>query len=237
MAKWRWNRHAGGKQWATEFEDGAGRVKFEDGLDHASRGLARYLELDGDGCVRTKGHPLTAIKLIEQSGGIITRAAEKFRIAPEIGAGIICAESLKIKGTFERDPISERHEPGFISWSETPRRGSAGLGQTLLSTARGICERYPNDFQFVDLSSGDPREIEVGDLCIRDVSIMLLFAYLRMQADDLGEVDPVKLSGAYNAGSLKTTDKNVFRVLSYGGADRFMKQCAYANDYLAARHA
>lgn len=222
--------YAGGEAWFVNRKDG--RIRFASGLDQASDKLERWLREDRDGYIRTKGSPKTAATLARQYGEIITEAAEEFDVPAELVAGVIMCESGRVDGRYDRDMISERHEPGFVTWHETPHRGSAGLGQQLLTTARSVVQHFDLEEMFVD-PWGNEREVQVGDLIVPHWGIFFAAGYLRMLADKEDTLDPILLSAGYNAGGVYKSRKNDFRLRVYGGADRFLKHAAYSNDWLA----
>lgn len=209
-----------------------GRIVTESKLATASPALRRYLRLDSDGAPRTKGEPMTVRTLLEEYGALLERMSIYFGLPQELIAGIICVESGRIKDSFSRDPLSIRYEPGFENLEDTPNRCSAGLMQTLLSTARDMAARQgwsPTD----PLKSS--RAVQFGDLMVPEVSLYLGCAYLAFQAARYKTHDAVKLSCAYNAGSLKASSRNAWGMLSYGGADRIMKQIAFQNDFVVVK--
>ena len=108
------------------------------------------------------------------------------------------------------DPVSLRHEPGFESDYETPHRVSAGLMQTLLSTAQQMASKHDMPVPSRARELYDPR-----------TSIMLGAAYCAHQREkyDDGvegfEFDFVHLTGAYNAGGVYFNRDSPFRLRTY----------------------
>lgn len=224
-----WTRHHGAG-WRI-LEDG--RIVLEGGTAYAS--IALRVTTDDDGAIRTRGEPATARTLLHEYGGHIERAAARFDLPASWVAAMVTIEAGRIPGTLSFDPISIADEDVRQSGLETPlhryrerpHRISAGLMQTLLSTAR--LEYHRRDLPFTDLYGPDGT-LDLPDLCCPHRSLMLGAAYMRTQADRFGE-DPVLLVGAYNAGGVYSTSDNPWRIRTYG-YDRIPKFCAYHNDIL-----
>jgi hypothetical protein len=77
----------------------------------------------------TPGLPQTVRRVRNQFAPSIARWSAGFGVPAELIIATVCTES-------GGDPTSERQEPGFLSYEETPHRVSIGLMQTLISTAR-----------------------------------------------------------------------------------------------------
>lgn len=144
---------------------------------------------------------------------------------------------------FRMDPVSLRYEDGYTHPEDTPGRVSAGLMQTLLSTARDMALRY--ELEPLTLE-GKTREVALGDLLYPRLSILYGAAYMRFLMDrDRGAIarlteggdpargaDLVLLTGSYNAGSIKPDDPrkgNPFGLLTYG-AERTARAVNILND-------
>jgi hypothetical protein len=180
------------------------------------------LEAKDVGYLRTKGAPATMIRLWEDYGDSILHASQILSCPVDMIAAMIPIEATRLpSGSF--NPRSDRKEPGYVSDVQTPHRRSPGLMQTLISTAKSMASSY----QLVD-----PQEVTKDLLFDPYYSILLGSAYIRHQIDRYG-VDPVKICGAYNAGSVKRDLGNPWHVLSYGKTrnDRFV---AWFNDFHAA---
>ena len=225
--------HDGGATWSI-LDDG--RIVLHDVMRHASIDFRRYIRLDDDGAVRTKGEPKTAQLLLEEYGGYIELAATYSGIpAAWIGA-MITIEANRIPGLLAYDPISLRDEDGqnFRNYRSRKHRVSAGLMQTLLSTAEFVqLDSVVFEMMAFDWT-GARDELDLCDLCIPRTSIALGAAYMLRQVDEYGR-DPVLLVGAYNAGGVYVTSKNPWRIRTYG-YDRIPKFAAYHNDILEVLH-
>jgi len=179
------------------------------------------VEAEDVGYLRTGGAPLTMIRLWNDYGSSILHASYILSCPVDMVAAMIPIEALRMSnGSF--NPRSDRKEPGYISDAETPHRRSPGLMQTLISTAKSMAREYKlieEDLVTTDLLF-DPY-----------YSILLGSAYIRKQIDRYG-VDPVKICGAYNAGSVKRDPGNPWHVLSFGKTrnDRYV---AWFNDFHA----
>lgn len=174
---------------------------------------------------RTRGEPLSMLSCLRDYGLEIAEASALTGVLDVNIAATIGIEAARGSG-YHYDPVSLRHEPGYVDAVQTPRKISAGLMQTLLSTARmyNESELYVERF-------GDAR-IEVDDLCIPRRSILLgvmHMARLRVRYED-----PVKsYVGAYNAGGVYSSDNEWnLRTYSPSRVDRWM---AYVNDAIAAK--
>lgn len=217
-----WKRHKGGTGWR---EDAQGLIEIENGVEHASPALRRQLEVDGLAPF-TRGRPLTAERFVEDGyWRMCLRYGRALGVPPLVIAAIMFVESGRVEGHL--DPVSIRLEPGYTSDEETPHKVSAGVVQTLLSTARHVAERVgwsPLD------PLGEPRALVRRDLYIPDNSIYLGAAYMKTLADRIGDADPLLVSCAYNAGRLRTDMTTGLRLYCYHGDDRLLKLVAYHND-------
>lgn len=179
--------------------------------------------------------------LREEYGPAIEAASEVFRIPVAWIAGMIAIEAIRIPGTLSCDPISLRDEDyaaGDVDrklerYRDRPNRISAGLMQTLLSTARRMNRKHRlfGDDGCAGAAYGPSGTLDLVDLCVPERSILLGTAYMRHQVDEY-EADPILIVGAYNAGGLYETSRNPWRIRTYG-YDRVPEFAAYHNDWLA----
>ena len=227
-----WFRYNGGRGW-KRLDDGTIIVEFADGL-----GEVDSQHHPGGGWVyRTNGAPVTAYTALQDFGASMARASKLFDIPIHVIFAMMAIESKKQpKDRSHFNPRCVREEPGFLSDEKTPHRVSPGLMQTLLSTAR---EANKRSHLYLDID-GKLEVLTREDLFVPERSIMLGAAYMRFQIDrkeddELGfdDDDPILLCSAYNAGSVRPTSKNDFRLLTYGGNSRMEKFIAYNNDMLA----
>lgn len=171
------------------------------------------IEVEGEGIIRTGGEPKTMRHLLATHGEDLREAADTFGVPIAWIMGMIPIEAkmrpLKGGGSYP-DPKSYREEPGYTSDAETPNRVSAGVMQTLLSTAQQMAAKH-----------GYGRLRAASDLFDVQRSITLGTAYMRHQMDRYSEgvedhaFDFVHLTGAYNAGSIKHSAESRFRLLTY----------------------
>lgn len=212
-----WRQHRGGKRWRV----------LETG----------YIEVERDGVIRTKGAPTSVRGLRSEYGDLIEAAAAAFAIPVEWIYGMIPIEAARLESDRMRfDPVSIRYEPGYIHPSDTPHRVSAGLMQTLVSTARQMAEKYELELRDMD---GDLRDVQLGDLLDPHTSLWLGAAYMAHQRDRYaGELDGgngldfVYLTGAYNAGSVRTDVNTPFRLMTYSPT-RTERAIRFHNDAVA----
>lgn len=233
-----WKRFKSGAGWRF-LQDS--RIVLEDGVGNASRELQRHLEIDDDGAIRTRGEPRTMTLLLEEYGSAIVAASMMCHIPTAWIAGMIAIEADRVPGTLSFDPISirdEDHAAGDVDrelhdYRARPHRVSAGLMQTLLSTARSMNDQHGwfGDDGPLGASYGPAGSLDLADLCVPERSILLGTAYMRHQVDRY-DADPILIVGAYNAGGLYETSRNPWRIRTYG-VDRIPKFVAYHNDWLA----
>jgi soluble lytic murein transglycosylase-like protein len=131
----------------------------------------------------TQGPPQTVDRVWQDFGTSIQRWAGHFDVPVELIIATICTESGG-----RADAV--RQEPGYLSDQTTPNKVSAGLMQTLISTARETL-RQPG--------------IDRTWLLDPDNSIRAGTAYIDRQRTSTA-LDPPKVACAYNAGSLRPND-------------------------------
>jgi hypothetical protein len=144
-------------------------------------------ELTGRGgavCPRTKGDPTTASRIMKQFGKSIEKWGRVYDVPRELIVACIATES---RGR----PKAYREESRFENQYKTPHRVSAGLMQTLVSTAQRTLD--------------DPG-IDVAWLLDPDHSIQAGTAYIANQRH-LTKLDPPLVAAGYNAGGLYHEDK------------------------------
>jgi len=153
------------------------------------------------------GEPITVRKVWQQFGTFIEIWSDKFGVPAELIMATICTET-------SGDPKAVREEPGYESDDKTPAKISAGLMQTLISTARSAL--------------GDD-SINRSWLLEPVNSIRAGAAYIASQWKET-EFDPPKVACAYNAGgvyyngSLENRWKmKQYPINSSAHADRFIK--------------
>ena len=178
------------------------------------------LGLEVGGKVRgTAGEPRTAMMAFEFFGVEFRAAARDFGVPVELLVACACAEAgVDIRRGKEAARLSERREPGFVSYAATPHRVSIGVMHTLLSTARAAL--------------GDPG-LQAIDLCSPSTSIRAGAAYIAGPRPKT-HYDPPLVGAAYNAGGVY--DDPVaglpFSLRDFpAGEDRHVERfCAYFND-------
>lgn len=204
-----WERYKGGKEWRIT----------KTGVETR------------EGYPRTKGDPISMYTLYTDYGADIDAAAERFDIPNYVIMAMISIEATRVKDDRSHfDARSLRIEPGYISDAKTPNKVSPGLMQTLISTAEWMNDKYDLYRQF----NGDREPLTREDLFIPSRSIMAGTAYIRHLADKYSMEFPdiVLLVAAYNAGSIRYTDKNPWRLVTYGDG-RIDKAIEFYNDSLA----
>lgn len=259
--------YAGGRRWRV-LEDG--RVEVEGAGVITSGGrpqTARLLLLEHGDALRAASSRfdipipwlvgMTTIEAIRYAsnprGGF---AWDSDRVVKARGRGL-AGRGLKLlasKGVGEEearrlnrlrcDIVSIRYEPGYISPEDTPGLVSAGLMQTLLSTARAVVAEFP-DLAPLD-RQGKSRALHLGDLLDPAMSLLLGAGYLAMQREQYkGTIkhlrdgaaagrglDFVLATGSYNAGSLRIDDgenPNPFKLVTYSNT-RTTRGIQFHND-------
>lgn len=175
-----------------------------------------------EGIERTAGEPITMRTIWDDFGDDIQHACWEMDVSPDVVAAMIPIEAAR-QSDGHYDPESVREEPGYTSDEETPHRVSPGVMQTLISTARDMAGKY-------DLYDED--DVDRQMLFEPKHSIMLGTAYLAHQIERYGR-DPVLLCAAYNAGSVRETGRNPWKLRVYGKT-RLDRYVAWFNDFHAA---
>lgn len=157
-------------------------------FDSTARWRLTPLGLEVNGKVQgTAGAPLTARAAFDLFGVEFRAAARQFGVPIELLVACACAEAgVDIRKGREAARMSERREPGFVSYAATPHRVSIGVMHTLLSTAR--------------TALGDPA-LQAVDLCTPSTSIRAGAAYIASQKRTT-KFDPPLVAAAYNAGGV-----------------------------------
>ena len=127
---------------------------------------------------RTRGRPATIKRIWDRYKMHIVSAAREYDVPVELILATIATES-------EGNPNALRKEPGYRSDSSTPHRISAGLMQTLISTA----------------SSSLGQKVTRAELYDPRISIRAGTSYISKQRRKTG-LTPPKVAAAYNAGSV-----------------------------------
>lgn len=142
----------------------------------------RGVEVEGAGVERTPGEPRTITNIWQLHRNSIEKAANTYSVPVEYILATIAVESGGRVG-------ATREEPGYISDEKTPNRVSAGLMQTLISTAATA------------LSVFVTREW----LLIPENSIMAGTKYIKDQSGK-SLLDGPLVFAAYNAGGVYRND-------------------------------
>lgn len=137
------------------------------------------IEVKGSGVPRTPGEPATVARVWKNFGESIQRWSDELVVPVELIVATICTETGGMAS-------SVRKEPGYISDNKTPSKISAGLMQTLISTAR---------------ESTGIRRLDRNWLLVPDNAIMAGTSYIKRQFAVTG-FDPPKVACAYNAGGV-----------------------------------
>ena len=178
------------------------------------------VEVEGAGIERTPGEPETVRRVWGAFGDSMRRWGAHYGVPPELIVAAICTETRGAAGEI-------REERGYLSDEATPEKVSAGLMQTLISTAR-------------EALAGEVAADEVGRrwLLAPDNSIRAGTAYIARQKPMTG-FDPPKVACAYNAGGVypESGPGNRWKMRQHPigkstHADRFVK---WFNDFFSLR--
>lgn len=170
------------------------------------------IKINGAGIERTYGEPATVARVWKNFGDSIQKWADELVVPVELIVATICTET-------GGNPNAVRKEPGYASDYGTPSRVSAGLMQTLISTAREVVGK---------------RGIDRNWLLAPDNAIMAGASYIKKQAGAT-DFDPPKVACAYNAGGVYRQDgaRNRWKMRQFPlgtgeHCDRFVK---WFNDF------
>lgn len=223
-----WRRYQGGWGWQI-LEDG--RIRLEHGLD-AAGDFAYYCELDEEDCLRTRGEPLTMRTLYAEHGEALHLASARFLVPLSWIAGLIAVEARRFANrSFDVLSLRDEDDWSFQNYQERPHRVSAGLMQTLLSTARQMASLHDINLEI----EGEIVELDLGDLCRPELSIKLGTAYMRYHMEQ-GVDDPIELIAAYNAGGVYPSTRHPWHLRVFG-ATRIPKFVAFHNDLIEVQNA
>ena len=162
----------------------------------------------GDELPVTVGPPVTIARIWERYGRLIRSASESYEVPIELILATVATESRgRSNASFQ--------EGGFVDIDSTPDEISLGLMQTLVTTARWILDRP---------------DLPARALLDPQVSIEAGVAYIAHQFEsEPTRFDPPKVACAYNAGSLRHSRSNRWRMVQTAlpgrpsHADRFVE--------------
>ncbi|MCA9903671.1 MAG: transglycosylase SLT domain-containing protein [Anaerolineae bacterium] len=165
------------------------------------------VEIENSGIERTKGAPATVTRVWQNFGDVINETAKTYRVPCVLIIATVCTETAG-------NPDAVREEPGYTSDAATPHRISAGLMQTLISTARDAMQNQNIDRAYLLKPAG---------------SLAAGTAYISQQAR-ITQLDPPLVAAAYNAGKLARQDGSAnrwklrqYRIGTGEHCDRFVR--------------
>jgi len=129
---------------------------------------------------RTAGRPKTCRRIVDAWRSELDAASGEFAVPLEL---LIMTAATEGRGAW----LAVRTEPGYVSPEETPHLISAGLCQTLLSTAREVLG-WPS--------------LPLRQLQVPEVSLRAAAAYISRARDET-YLDPVIVAADYNAGRVR----------------------------------
>jgi Transglycosylase SLT domain len=139
---------------------------------------ANGVDIEGSGVERSAGAPVTARRVWKHHAEAINRVARRWQVPCALIVATVCTESAA-------RPDAVRKEPGYTSDEETPHKISAGLMQTLISTARDTLRI----------------SLDRAWLLEPENSLNAGTGYIAQQSNITG-LDPPLVAAAYNAGKL-----------------------------------
>lgn len=218
------------------------------GGDHWRHDSSGVFTRNHDGTLklwRTLGAPSTVLEIISRYGEVIEEASSRFKVPATIIIMTIATETAKwrLEGftgpkTFrwEQDVTLQMTGDENIDGKEKGDY-SAGPMQTLSNTARWMNDKFDLGFDpavtlkfFKNRPSKNPESLGLYDA---RVSIFCGAAYLAHNQNVTGN-DPLLAAACYNAGSLKPSPENHWRIRSAGNhldraAEWFGDACAVLN--------
>lgn len=149
---------------------------------------------------RTPGAPRTMRTYLAAWRDELLDAVEQERVPLALLLMTVATENgpASIEGTLVRHPY--RKEPGYVSDGETPSRISVGPCHPLISTAREVM--------------GDP-SIDRLWLSVVGNNLRTAARYIR-KSWDRHDGDPILVAAVYNAGSIRRSSENPWRLRSHG---------------------
>ena len=176
---------------------------------------------------RTPGAPITVQEVISLHGNAIQKASAKHGVSQELIVMTIATETAIFRRDGFTGPKTFRWEQGFTvgatgdSALDGKEKGdySAGPMQVMSDTARwtnnrlGLGYNNARDFKFFkNRPSSAPTKLGLYD---PEICIDIGAAFIRINMDKTGD-DPLLVAAAYNAGGIRPSSKNHWRIRSHG---------------------
>ena len=184
--------------------------------------------------LRSAGAPVTATAVLNLYGDALAEAAIRFQIAPEVLLMILATET----GAFRRDNFTG---PKTFRWEANISDYSAGPMQILSGTARDVnqSEGLGLDEAGMPAMTRKPSKPPEDLLLYQGApAITVGAAYIRRNMQRQGLTDnPILVSAAYNAGSIRTSTSNLWRIFVFGNhldraAEWYGDACKVCADHL-----
>jgi peptidoglycan L-alanyl-D-glutamate endopeptidase CwlK len=184
--------------------------------------------------VRTAGSPVTATAILNAFGDDIADASIRFQVPPELLLMIIATEAAAFRQEGFTGPRTFRWEPSIKDYS-------AGPMQILSGTARDVnsSESLGLDDTMMPPMKKKPAN-PPGDLLLYEskAAITIGAAYISRNAKrlDTGN-NPIFVSAAFNAGSLRSSPTNLWRIHVFGShldraAEWYSDACIVCDEHL-----
>jgi peptidoglycan L-alanyl-D-glutamate endopeptidase CwlK len=194
---------------------------------------------------RTSGSPITVQEVVSRFGAIIGDASRRFNVEPALIIMTIATETSQYRAdgftgirTFRWEPNATLNYTGDPALDRIQLGDySAGPMQVLSSTARWLNATMNLGFDpgtaFPWYKNKPPTPSSTLGLMDPTICIHLGTAYIAHELSVTGG-DPLLVAAAYNAGSIKPSSENAWRIHSYGNhidraAEWYGDACAVLN--------
>ncbi|CAA0105624.1 Peptidoglycan L-alanyl-D-glutamate endopeptidase CwlK [Halioglobus japonicus] len=163
--------------------------------------------------VRSAGAPITATAILNLFGDALAEAAIRFQIAPEVLMMILATET----GIYRKYGFTG---PETFRWESHLKDYSAGPMQILASTAKDVnrTEGLGLDETNLPEFARKPNKVPDDLLLYEGVpAITIGAAFIRRNIERQGLTEnPILVSAAYNAGSIRSSTHNLWRIHAHG---------------------
>jgi len=185
-----------------------------------------YLRNGPNAPLRTPGDPMTAAKVVEIYGEELAEASRRFELPPELIVMTIVTETGAMKRDNFTGPRTFRWEQHVtLTTTGTGLDGrekgdySAGPMQVLSNTARDVNNKLDLGFDnktdlkwFKNRPTKNPAKLGLYD---GRTGIMIGAGYISLQARHT-HLNPILVSAAYNAGSIRASGTNAWGLRCHG---------------------
>lgn len=197
--------------------------RFFNGIEYRCDPRGIYLRdvHGGTEPLRTPGTPTTCEAIWQLCGEYIIAASKKYGVSPELIMMTIATEAAFAKKHSFTGPLTFRWEPHVEVNDVQPHHFgdySAGPMQTLATTARWVIRSQHLDYDPFGVAPDykqKPAPPETHPLYDLKTNIDIGTAEIKQRWAGTHD-DPIKVSAAFNAGGIYESDKNRWRLKTYG---------------------